>query len=59
MGNTVFRLPYSLLQMLQMIIQRHRRAYDTGVLALHNVNRNGGEVGIKSPFAFKALAEGR
>lgn len=59
MGNAVFRLPYPLLQMLQMIIQRHRCAYDTRVFALHDVNRDGGKVGIKSPFAFKALAKRR
>lgn len=59
MGNIVFRLPYPLLQMLQMVIQRHRCAYDTGVFALHNVNRDGGKVGIKPPFAFKTLAKRR
>ena len=59
MGNTVFRLPYPLLQMLQVVIQCHRCTHNTRVSALHNVNGDGGEVGIKSPFAFKALAEGR
>lgn len=59
MGNTVFRLPYPLLQMLQMVIQRHRRAHYARVFALHNVNGDGGKVGIKAPFALKALAKRR
>lgn len=46
------------LDVFQVVAERRRRAGNTRKFAQDDINGNRGKVGFKTPFVFKAAAEG-